>query len=136
MRKERSDKGTRRRSTQEDVSITIRLSPGNTRDYPDDARVLAIAQRWLDEDSSRTWRQLVTMSILKSAGDLPDVNYSASLADLSDQFAEQLDRLQDTIERLISEGVKPAGKKPAGKSNVNLGYLQNLKQALKGSDDD
>ena len=130
-RKERSDKGTRRRGTQQDEIITIRLSP----DDPDEQRVLEIARKWLAEDDKRTWRQFFALSALRAAGNIPDVNASVSLADLSDRFQLQLDRLQDTIERLITEGVKPAGKKSGGKSSVNLGYLQNLKQALRVSDE-
>ncbi len=137
MRKQRSDKGTRRKDRPEDKFYSFRLSqsqPGDT-----DPKILAEqnAIDWIEHylsDPKASVRELVT-GLISHFNGIP-MSKEATLSELNQSFSQQLERLASTIDRLIASGLqaRPAGQPEAAEDTggVNMAYLRKIQETLRG----
>lgn len=126
-RKRRSDAGVKRVDS-EYRTFSFRLN------LERDADVIAkiddfISQR--DDDGKYLPLHLLIIDALRGGQTMPRMN-----SNVLEFFNEQLQRLDETIERLNEMGVTPKQKSKATKSGgISASYLSNLKKALHGEDE-
>ncbi len=138
MRKQRSDKGTRRKDRPNDEFYSFRLTPAQPGET--DPKILAEQQaidaigRYLASDPKASVRELVT-GLISHFNGIP-LSKEALLSELNQSFSQQLERLAATIDRLISSGLqaRPAGQPETAEDagGVNMAYLRKIQETLRG----
>lgn len=138
-RKERSDKGKSRTGYSElDRTYSFKLNPK----VEGEDRVIELLDTWLaetDKNGRRIngLRSIIRGLVLNYSGQLPpsaDISL-LGLEDVSDQFTEQLTRMEQIIERLNQLGVSTPKSGKQKSEGLNENYLSNLRKALRGEDD-
>lgn len=138
MRKQRSDKGARRKARPDDLFYSFRLTPAQPGET--DPKVLAeqkaidLIAAYIDSDKEASVRSMVTDLIAHFNG-IP-TSKEATLSELNQSFGQQLERLAATIDRLISSGLQahPNGQSETSEDTggVNMAYLRKIQETLRG----
>lgn len=134
QRKRRKDAGVRRSNKPADDSFSFKL---NKSDEDEKA-----AMEVIEEYQSMGLRKLITLALLNFDGRKSSVGHEVNAVDLeelTERFHQELEYLGSIINQLSASGVNPTLATPAKskkQSNISLGYLNNLKQAMRGSNED
>lgn len=124
-RKERKDKGTHRAGYEEVGNFSFRI-PKAHKD------LIVYVNQQVGQRGSITPVMLEALRLHQSQGKQPELTPT----ELAGQLESQLQQLTSVIDRLLSGQLVAGKSEKSSKSKMNMGYLTNLKQALRYVDDD
>lgn len=128
MRKERSDKGTRRNGRPDDKRYAFRLSPDNPKELP----IIEAIETHLALNPDDSLRMIIVDCLGARVGQ----GLTREEA-MHETFEQQIERLATTIDRLLSSGLsrgvaQVAAQEDESTSGVNMDYLKRIQQTLRG----
>lgn len=126
MRKQRSDAGTKRVDANY-RTFTFRLNV--KRDADVIAKIDAFTSQRDDDGKPIPLHHLIIEAL---RGEPSTPRHSANIIEF---FNDQLQRLEETIERLNEMGISPRTKKQGKPQGIDKGYLSKLSQALRGENE-